>query len=105
MRKRLLWALLAAGLGIASAKTYGIDLYQPAMVGNTALSPGHYTVEVVDQKAVLRSGKVHGEASVKMEDADRKYDRTSVVLSNNGGQMHIQEIHIGGSKIKLVFTE
>jgi hypothetical protein len=48
---------------------------------------------------------LEGEAAVKMEDADQKYDRTSVVLLNNGGQMRIQEIHIGGTKMKLVFAE
>jgi hypothetical protein len=105
MRTRLLCVFLAAGLAVAFAKTYAIDLFQPAMLGNTELAPGHYTVEVVDQKAVVRNGKIHGEAPVKMEDGDMKYDRTSVVLMNNGGQMHIQEIHIGGTKMKLVITE
>jgi uncharacterized protein YacL (UPF0231 family) len=105
MRTRLLFAFLAAGLAVASAKTYAIDLFQPAMLGSTELKPGHYTVAVDGEKAVLRNGKLEGEAAVKMEDADQKYDRTSVVLLNSGGQMHIQEIHIGGTKMKLVFAE
>jgi hypothetical protein len=105
MRTRLLLAFLAAGLAVASAKTYGIDLFQPVMLGSTELKPGHYTVAVDGDKAVLRNGKLEGEAAVKMEDADQKYDRTSVVLLNSGGQMHIQEIHIGGTKMKLVFAE
>ncbi|HLI83542.1 MAG TPA: hypothetical protein VKV17_06465 [Bryobacteraceae bacterium] len=109
MRTRLLSILLgiglAAGFALASAKTYAIDLFQPVMLGSTELKPGHYTIAIDGAKAVLRNGKLEGEASVKMEDADRKYDRTSVVLLNSGGQMHIQEIHIGGSKTKLVFTE
>jgi hypothetical protein len=109
MRKRLLLALLgvgmAAGLAIASAKTYAIDLFQPVMLGSTELKPGHYTVAVDGDKAVVRNGKLEGQATVKMEDGDRKYDRTSVVLLNSDGQMHIQEIHIGGTKMKLVFAE
>jgi hypothetical protein len=105
MRTRLLLAFLAAGLAVASAKTYAIDLFQPVMLGSTPLKPGHYTVNVDGEKAVLRNGKVEGEATVKMEDVDQKYDRTSVVLLNSDGQMHIQEIHIGGTKMKLVFAE
>ncbi len=105
MRTRLLLTLLAAGLAWAGGKTYSFDLYQPVMLGSTELAAGHYSLEVVDQKALVRNGKVHGEAPVKMEDADMKYPRTSLVLLNSGGQMHIQEIHIGGTKTKLVFTE
>jgi hypothetical protein len=105
MRTRLLLAFMAAGLAVASAKTYAIDLFQPVMLGSTTLKPGHYTVNVDGDKAVLRNGKIEGEAVVKMEDADQKYDRTSVVLLNNDGQMHIHEIHIGGTKMKLVFAE
>lgn len=106
MRTRLLLAFLALGLAaMASAKTYSIELFQPAMLGTTELQPGMYSVEVADQKAIVRMGKIHGEAPVKMEDGDAKYSRTSVVLLNSGGQMHIQEIHIGGTKMKLVFTE
>jgi hypothetical protein len=106
MRTRLLLLFLAAGLAaVASAKTYSIDLFQPAMLGSTELKPGHYSVEVVNQKAILRNGKIQGEAPVKMEDGEKKYDRTSVVLANSDGQMHILEIHIEGTKTKLVFAE
>ena len=105
MRTRLLLAFMAAGLAVAAAKTYAIDLFQPVMLGSTQLKPGHYSVDVEGEKAVLRNGKIEGEANVKMEDSAQKYDRTSVVLLNSEGQMHIQEIHIGGTKMKLVFVE
>jgi hypothetical protein len=75
------------------------------MLGTIELAPGHYSVDVADMKAVFRNGRIHGEAPVKMEDADAKYNRTSVVLINSSGQMRIQEIHIAGTKTKLVFTE
>ena len=105
MMTRLLLAFAVAGLAVATAKTYAIDLYQPAMLGSTKLAPGHYSVDVDGTKAVFRNGKIHGEAPVKMQDAETKYNRTSVWLANNCGQMHIQEIHIGGSKVRLLFTE
>ena len=105
MRRKLLFAFAVAGLAVASAKTYSIDLFEPAVLGSMQLTPGHYTVDVVDQKAVLRSGKVKCEAPVKVETADSKYNSTSVRYDNGDGKMHIQEIHVGGSKTKLVFTE
>jgi len=87
MKKQLLLALAVAGLALASAKSYSINLSQPAMLGATTLAPGDYRVEVVDQKA------------------DTKYNATSVRFDVADGKMHIQEIHIGGTKTKLVFNE
>jgi hypothetical protein len=105
MKKRLLLVFGVVGLAIASAKSYSIDLFQPALLGATELAPGHYSVDVVDQKAVIRNGKIHGEAPVKVESVDKKYNTTAVRFTNGDGKMHIQEIHIGGSKTKLVFAE
>lgn len=105
MMKRLLLVFAIVGLAVASTKTYTITLLQPAVLGDMQLAPGDYKVEVVDQKAIIRNGKMHGEAPVKVEEADTKYNSTSVRLDNSGGKMHLQEIHIGGSKTKLVFAE
>jgi hypothetical protein len=105
MGKVLLLALAAAALALAAAKTYSFDLFEPVMLGTTELKPGHYTVELMDQRAVVRNGKIHGEAPVQMEESDKKYDRTSVVLNDNGGQRHLLEVHIGGTNRKLVFQE
>lgn len=105
MKKKLLIAISVAGLAFASAKSYSIDLFEPAMLGNTALPAGQYKVEVVDQKAVVSNGKNRCEAPVKVESADSKYNITAVRFSNSDGKMHIQEIHLGGSKTKLVFNE
>jgi hypothetical protein len=107
MKKNLLLAISVAALAVASAsaKSYSVTLYEPAMLGNTALTPGEYKVEVADQKATVRNGKMHCEAPVKVESADNKYSTTTVRFSNEDGKMHIQEIHVGGSKTKLVFNE
>jgi hypothetical protein len=105
MLKRLLLVFAIAGLAVASAKTYKIDLPQPAVLGDMQLAPGTYSVDVVDQKAVIRNGKMHGEAPVKVETADTKYSTTTLRFSNADGKMHLQEIHVGGSKTKLVFAE
>jgi hypothetical protein len=107
MKKKFLLAIGVAGLAIASAKAkaYSIQLYEPAMLGSMTLAPGEYKVDVDGDKAVVRNGKTVGEAPVKVESADTKYNTTTVRFTNGDGKMHIQEIHVGGTKTKLVFNE
>ena len=105
MKRRFLLSFALAGLAAASAKSYTVNLFQPATVGGTQLKPGEYQVEVVDQKAVIRNGKIEGQAPVKVEASDVKYGSTTVRFSNGDGKMHIREIHIGGTRTKLVFNE
>lgn len=105
MKFKLLIALSVFGLAVASAKSYSVTLSEPALLGTTQLAPGDYKVEVNDQKAVITSGKIRTECPVKVESADNKYNSTAVRFSNGDGKMHIQEIHIGGTKTKLVFNE
>ena len=105
MKWKILLALSVFGLAVASAKSYSISLTQPALLGTTQLAPGDYTVEVDNQKAVIRKGKILTECPVKIESADNKYNATAVRYGTSDGKMHIQEIHIGGTKTKLVFNE
>ena len=94
---------VAAGLAVASARSYNVSLFQPAMFGGTELRPGEYKVEVNDQKATIRQGKFQGESPVKVEENEVKFDTTTVRYSNSDGKLRIQEIRIGGTKTKLVF--
>ena len=104
--RKVLPFFLAAGLAVASARSYTVSLLAPAMVGATELKPGDYKIEVNEQKAVIRNGKVEAESPVKVEQSDSKFDPTVVKYVNGGDgkAMHIQEIRIGGTKTKLVFT-
>jgi hypothetical protein len=105
MNRNLVVSVIAfAGMAMAAGKTYTVKLFEPAMIGTTELKAGEYRVEVNDQKAVLKSGKVQKEADVKVETSDSKYDTTTVRLSN-GAKPQIQEIRLGGTKTKLVFNE
>jgi hypothetical protein len=104
--RKVLPIFLVAGLAVASARSYTVSLFAPAMVGATQLTPGDYKVEVNEQKVTIRNGKVQAESGVKVEQGDSKFDRTVVKYVNDGDGkvMHIQEIRIGGTKTKLVFT-
>ncbi len=105
IRKVLLSFAVVALAAVASAKSYTVNLSEPAVLGTTQFQPGEYKVEVVDQKAVIRNGKLHGEFPVKVETANSKYNTTTVRYSNGDGKLRIQEIHIGGTTTKLVFNE
>jgi hypothetical protein len=105
IRKVLLSFAIVALAAVASARSYTVSLFEPAMIGSTELKPGEYRVEVVDQKAVIRNGKTHGEFPVKVETSDSKYSATSVRFRNGDGKLHIQEIHLGGTATRLVFSE
>jgi hypothetical protein len=48
---------------------------------------------------------VQTESAVKVEEGDSKFDTTVVRYVNNAdGKVRIQEIRIGGTKTKLLFT-
>ncbi|MBZ5575262.1 MAG: hypothetical protein LAP40_01725 [Acidobacteriia bacterium] len=105
MKWKILLAISVFGVAVASAKSYSVNLSQPALLGTTELAAGDYKVEVNDQKAVIRNGKIQTECPVKVESAGNKYNATAVRYSTTDGKMHIQEIHIGGTNTKLVFNE
>jgi hypothetical protein len=103
MRKVLFSFGLIALAAVAGAKSYTVSLLVPTMIGSEAFAPGEYKVEIVDQKAVIRNGKLHGEFPVKVEEGGSRYGATTIRYSNADGKMHVQEIHLGGTSTKLVF--
>jgi len=105
MMKKILMLFTVLGLAaIASAKSYSITLFESSLLGATELKPGEYTLELKDQKIVIRKGKQSSEATVKVENADSKYSATTVRYSNGDGKYHIQEIHLGGTNMRLVVS-
>lgn len=104
MKRKVVLCFAIIGLAMASAKTYSVTLAENAAAGNTELKAGDYKLEVVGDKAVLKSGKINAESPIKVETNERKYDSTVVRYSHADGKMRIQEIHVGGTKTKLVFT-
>jgi hypothetical protein len=96
---------LVAGLAVAGARSYTVNLVQRSMVGTTELKPGEYKIEVNDQKATIRQGKVKTESPVRVEESDTKFDTTVVRYVNSAdGKLRIHEIRIGGTRTRLLFT-
>ncbi len=106
MTKRILMLFVVLGLAaLASAKSYSLTLFEPSVIAGAELKPGDYTLELKDQKVVIHKGKQSYEASVKVESADSKYSSTSVRYTNGDGKYHVQEIHLGGTNMRLVVAE
>jgi hypothetical protein len=96
-------ALTLASFGIVSAKSYDFVLTAPAMAGSNQLKPGQYRVKVEGSQAIFTDENSSKTITVpvKIEQADHKFDHTSVQSTSNNGVDTIQVIELGGSATKL----
>jgi major membrane immunogen (membrane-anchored lipoprotein) len=104
MTKRLAIAFLFLALAVASAKTYSVTLFQPSVVAGTELQAGDYRLNLDSDKIVLTNGKQSVQSAVQVEQTDGKFSSTTVRYANAEGKFRIQEIRLGGTKLKLVFN-
>ena len=104
MNKILVLCLATVSLGLAGSETHRITLYQNSRMNGTELKAGDYKMEVLGDKIVLKSGKIKVEAPAKMETSNSKYTSNSIRYNNEGGKFEIQEIHVGGTKTKIVLN-
>jgi len=102
MTKALLFLCLLAGAAVASTKSFTVTFFEPSMIGGTELKAGDYRCELQDQKIVIKHGHETTEAAVKVESGEAKYNSTSVEYANANGKNKVQEIRVGGTKMKLV---
>ncbi len=102
MTKKWLLALAVAGLSLASAKTYTVTLYEPSELGTTQLSPGKYKVKVDGTTALLMDARNRQvAANLKVENLNKRFDNNELEFTKNGGVDRIQEIHLGGTRMKV----
>ncbi len=104
MTKRLWFVFLVLAISVACAKTYTVTLFQPSVVAGTELKPGEYQLELKDTTVVLKSGKQSAQTSVKVETSESKFGTTAVRYASGEDRSKIQEIRLGGTKLKLVFN-
>lgn len=103
MTKKILVLFVVMALAaVAGAKSYSLTLLEPSVMGGTELKPGDYTLELKDEKLVIRKGKYMSEAPVKVENADAKYPTTIVRYDTGDGKYRIKEIHLGGTNMELI---
>jgi hypothetical protein len=103
--KKLMLTFAFAALSVASAaSSHRITVFQTAYVNGAELKPGEYKVEVHDNKAVITRGKESFDAPVRVESAPNKFPTTTVRYNNANGKMQVDEIRIGGTSTRLVFS-
>lgn len=100
--KKIVFAFLLVALAVASAKTYSLTLFESSVFAGKELKPGEYKLDLQDGKIVLHAGKTAIESAVKVETADRKNRATSVRYASADGKLHIREISLGGTNMKLI---
>jgi hypothetical protein len=105
MTKMFLTSFLLAALAVASAKTYNVNFDRPVTVAGTELNAGNYRLDLAGDKVVITNGKQSVESAVKVEEAGSRFHTTSVRMSGAAGKTLVQEIHLGGTKTKLVFSD
>ena len=102
MVKNILLGLGSIALAVAGAATsYKVTFSTPVVVNGAQLKPGDYQVELKENTAVIKQGKTVAEAPVKVENSDRKFDRSAVRI--DGSQ--VVEIRLGGTHMRLVFEK
>ncbi|HNY39077.1 MAG TPA: hypothetical protein PKJ41_01730 [Bryobacteraceae bacterium] len=103
-RSMKLLAIFVLALGIASASTHTVTLFQPSVVNGTELKPGDYKLTLENDKATIMKGKNKVEATVKVETGSDKFGTTSVRYSSEAGKYKVREIRLGGTTTTLVFN-
>ena len=102
---KLLLSFGTLALAIASAaSSYRFSVFEPSYFAGKELKPGDYKIELNGDKATIKIGKQVVEAAVKVENGTEKFDQTSVQYASASGKMLVQEIRLGGTKTKLVFS-
>ena len=102
---KLVLCLGTAAMAWASAsKSYDVTLNNPAQVSGTELKAGTYSVVLAGDKAMIHSGSVSVEATVTVQEGDKKFPFTTVRYSVVDGKNRIREIQLAGTKTMLVFN-
>lgn len=96
----------AAGLSIASAKSYEISIPNHAQVAGTEIKSGDYSVKVEGTTATLRGGDHKNvQFTGSVQTADKKFTDTAIEVStDSNGVNHIKAIDLGGTNTKLAFN-
>jgi hypothetical protein len=93
--------VFAASLALAGSGNYRVSLYQPTTVSGMEFKRGDVTLELKDNKALLKQGKNAIEATVTVENSKDKYPSTSVGYKEDNHE--IRDIRVGGTTLHVLF--
>ncbi|HLH04551.1 MAG TPA: hypothetical protein VKX25_17425 [Bryobacteraceae bacterium] len=100
LKKLSLAAAVAAASLIASGNTYKVNVLEDTTLNGKQIKAGDYKVALDGTTATLKHGKEVVTVPAHTEQAQSKYQNTAIKYVNNS----IEEIHIGGTTTKIVFT-
>ena len=101
--KQLLIVFAVLAIGVASAETFHVTLFQSTVVKGTELKAGDYKLDLQTNQVVIQNGKTKLEVPVTVDKAEKKFNNTAVRYSEDRGKYSLREIELGGTKTKLVF--
>jgi hypothetical protein len=106
-KSKLVVRLGVLALVVASAASGGrpLTVREPLVINGTELKPGDYRVEVNGNSATFRGDKQTLETSVNVEETPAKIPTTTVRYNTSDGKHRVEEIRLGGTKMKLLFGE
>ena len=101
MFKKMLLSSMVFGVMLATAATkgYQVELFQDSVVEGKSLKAGEYRIEMQNDMAVIKKGKQTIEVLAYTESVTNKFPANELLYDNG----KIQEIHVGGSRVKIVF--
>jgi hypothetical protein len=103
------FAILSVALAIAGniptlGSGFQVVLLAPSIVNGTELQPGEYRVTFGENKIIWAHGQILLETPAKIETADSKFDATSVYTIEKDSKQVVSEIHLKGSKTRIVLA-
>ena len=102
MIKTFVFGFAFAALAVMSAANrYTVTFYDPVVVNGTSLKPGDYNLEIKDNTAIIKQGKITAQAPVKLENDDKKFTTNTVRITGK----QVEEIRLGGTHTRVVFEK
>jgi hypothetical protein len=105
MKLKLAIAFAVLGMSFASAKSFQITLNAPTQAGTLDLQPGQYDVSL--SGTTVKFTQVNSGKSVAtnatVENAEKKFQNTTVDSTDVSGKTKIQEIDLAGTVTKVKF--
>ena len=95
--------LALASISVALAKSYDITITELTKVGDVELQPGQYKLKMEGAQAVFTdSHNKSFSVPAKVENADKRFNYTSLESSGQNGVDTLQAIELGDSNTRIV---
>lgn len=104
MKKVMLIGLTLTMMVFAASKTFHVTFDNNAWIGTSEVKAGNYKIQVEGDKAILKSGKTVIEVPAKLENAEHRFQTNAVVINTATNKQKVDEIQIGGTNERIVFS-